>query len=49
MKQKMRVALGWQTFYTAKATIDGIELVYMIKKGVRQAKLGRGGSNVKAA
>ena len=49
VKQKMRASLGWQTFYTAKATIEGIELVHMIKKGVRQAKLGRGGSNVKAA
>jgi putative transposase len=33
VKQKMRASLGWQTFYTTKATIAGIELVHMIKKG----------------
>lgn len=33
VKQKMVAALGFQTFYTAKATLSGIELVHMIRKG----------------
>jgi putative transposase len=33
VKQKMRASLGWQTFHTAQATIAGIELVHMIRKG----------------
>lgn len=33
VKQKMRAALGFKTFYTAKATLMGIELVRMIRKG----------------
>lgn len=33
MKQRMRAALGFQTFATARATLAGIELVHMIRKG----------------
>jgi transposase-like protein len=33
VKQKMRAALGFQSFCTARATIMGIELVHMIRKG----------------
>jgi putative transposase len=36
----MRAALGWQTFYTAQATIAGIELVHMIKKGQVRPRIG---------
>jgi len=49
VKQKMVAALEFQTFYTAKATLAGMEVVHMIRKAVRQAKPGRGGANVKAA
>jgi len=45
----MVAALEFQTFYTAKATLAGMEVVHMIRKAVRQAKPGRGGANVKAA
>ena len=40
VKQKMRASLGWQTFYTAQATIAGIELVHMIKKGQVRPRIG---------
>jgi putative transposase len=40
VKQKMWAALGWQTFYTAQATIAGIELVHMIKKGQVRPRIG---------
>ncbi len=33
VKQKMVAALGFKTFYTAKATLFGLELVHMIRKG----------------
>jgi putative transposase len=33
VKQKTRAALGFKTFRTARATIMGIELVHMIRKG----------------
>lgn len=33
VKQKMRAALGFKTFRTAAATIMGIELAHMIRKG----------------
>jgi len=33
VKQKMVAALGFKTFYTAKATLLGLELVHMIRKG----------------
>jgi len=33
VKQKMRAALGFKRFRTARATIMGIELVHMIHKG----------------
>ena len=33
VKQKVRAALGFKTFRTARATIMGIELVHMIRKG----------------
>lgn len=40
VKQKMRATLGWQTFYTAKTTIAGIELVHMFKKGQVRPRIG---------
>ena len=33
VKQKMRAALGFKEFHSAQATIGGIELVHMIRKG----------------
>ena len=33
VKQKMQAALGFKNFYTARATIMGIELAHMIRKG----------------
>jgi len=33
VKQKMVAALGFKTFYTAKATLFGLELVHIIRKG----------------
>jgi putative transposase len=33
MKQKMRAALGFKAFYSAHATLQGVELVRMIRKG----------------
>ncbi len=33
VKQKVVAALGFKTFYTAKATLLGVELVHMIRKG----------------
>ena len=33
VKQKVRAALGFKTFYTAKATLMGVELAHMIRKG----------------
>ena len=33
VKQKMVAALGFKTFYTAKVTLAGVELVHMIRKG----------------
>lgn len=33
VKQKMRAALGFKNFRTARATIMGVELVHMIRKG----------------
>ena len=33
VKQKVCAALGFKTFYTAKATLMGVELVHMIRKG----------------
>jgi transposase-like protein len=33
VKQKVRAALGFKRFRTARATIKGIELVHMIRKG----------------
>ena len=33
MKQKMVAALGFQTFHGARATLTGLELVHMIRKG----------------
>ena len=39
----MRAALGFQTFATARATIAGLELVHMIKKG--QVRPLNGGSD----
>ena len=29
----MVAALGFKTFYTAKVTLEGVELVHMIRKG----------------
>ena len=40
VKQKMRASLGWQTFHTAQATIAGIELVHMIRKGQVRPRAG---------
>jgi transposase-like protein len=33
VKQRVRAALGFKTFYTAQATLAGVELVHMIRKG----------------
>ena len=33
VKQRIRAALGLRTFQTAKATLTGVELVHMIRKG----------------
>ena len=33
VKQKMVAALGFKTFYTAKVTLAGVELMHMIRKG----------------
>ncbi|MDD9944073.1 MAG: IS6 family transposase [Myxococcales bacterium] len=33
VKQRVRAALGFQTFHTARATLAGIELVHMLRKG----------------
>lgn len=43
VKQRARATLGFQTFGTARATLAGIELVHMIRKG--QVRPVPGGSN----
>ena len=43
VKQKVTAALGFQTFLTARATLAGIELVHMIRKG--QVRPVAGGSD----
>ena len=33
VKQKTRAALGFKAFYSAHATVVGVELIHMIRKG----------------